>query len=160
MILLRVYACLDDFAAVEREAEAALAAPGLAEPAKLVLVPGAQALARFQAGHLAEAADAARAAERRRGGWDSSQHFFAVDHLRALAGLALERRDLDTAEQLAEQALSISGAPAPAFEFLDAAGPGARSGPPAGRSASALATVEAARRILAGTGSVLLAPGR
>ena len=30
--------------------------------------------------------------------------FFAVDYLRALAGLALERRDLDTAEQLTEQA--------------------------------------------------------
>jgi hypothetical protein len=31
-----------------------------------------------------------------------------VEHLRAQAGLALERRDLDTAERLAEQALSIA----------------------------------------------------
>ena len=53
---------------------------------------------------------------RRRLGFD--QHFFAVDHLRALAGLALERRDLDTAERLAEQALSITERRRPIFEFL------------------------------------------
>ena len=47
-----------------------------------------------------------------------SQHFFAVDYLRALAGLALERRDLYTAEQLTAQALSISSTGGPA------AGPG------------------------------------
>ena len=46
------------------------------------------------------------------------QHFFAVDYLRALAGLALERRDLDTAEHLTEQALSISEQRWPLFEFL------------------------------------------
>ena len=51
-------------------------------------------------------------------GWDSSQHFFAVDHLRALAGLALENRDLDTAEQLTEHALSISEHRRRPFEFL------------------------------------------
>ena len=41
-----------------------------------------------------------------------------MDYLRALAGLALERRDLDTAEQLTEQALSIAERRRPAFEFL------------------------------------------
>src|SRR5512140_3827938 len=64
---------------------------------------GAQPLAWFEAGYLADAAGAADAEARRRG---FGQHFFAIEHLRALAGLALERRDLGTAEQLTEQALS------------------------------------------------------
>ena len=42
MMLLRAYACLEDYEAVEREAAAALAGPALAEPVKLVLVPGAR----------------------------------------------------------------------------------------------------------------------
>ena len=156
LILLRVYNCLEDFQAVEREAAAALAMPELTEPAKLVLVPGARALAWFESGRLAEAADAARAAdaEARRLGFD--QHFFAVDYLRALAGLALERRDLDTAEQLTERALSITERRRPVFEFLallDRAGIWAARG----QVREALATVEAARLVLAGTGSVLLA---
>ena len=45
LILLRVYNCLEDFPAIEREAAAALAMPALAEVARLVLVPGARALA-------------------------------------------------------------------------------------------------------------------
>ena len=156
LILLRVYPCLEDYEAVEREAAAALAIPELAEPARLVLVPGARALAWFEAGRLPEAADAARAAyaDARRLGFD--QHFFAVDSLRALAGLALERRDLDTAEQLTEQALSITERRRPIFEFLallDRAGIWAARG----QVREALATVEAARLVLAGTGSVLLA---
>ena len=79
-----------------------------------------------------------------------------MDYLRALAGLALERRDLDTAEQLTEQALSISERGRPAFEFLallDRAGIWAARG----QVRDALATVEAARLVLAGTRSVLLA---
>ena len=82
------------------------------------MVPGAQALAWWEAGRLAQAAEAARAAEAqsRRLGFD--RHFFAWDYLRALAGLALERRDLDTAEQLTEQALSVSEGRRPSFEFL------------------------------------------
>ena len=156
LILLRVYTCLEDFKAVEREAAAALAMPGLTEPAKLVLVPSAQALAWFEAGRLAEAADAARAAaaEAQRLGFD--QHFFAVDYLRVLAGLALEQRDLDTAEQLTEQALSITERRRPLFEFLallDRAGIWAARG----QVREALATVKAARHVLAGTRSVLLA---
>ncbi len=63
MELLRVHTWLEDFQAVEREAAAALAAPELTEPVKLVMVPGARALALFECGRLAEAADAARAAE-------------------------------------------------------------------------------------------------
>jgi LuxR family maltose regulon positive regulatory protein len=156
LILLRVYPCLEDFQAVESEAAAALAMPELSEPARLVLVPSAQALAWFDAGRLAEAAGAAMAAEAdsRRLGFD--QHFFAVDYLRVLAGLALERRDLDTAEQLTERALSIAERRRPIFEFLtllDRAGIWAARG----RVHEALATVDAARVVLAGTGSALLA---
>ncbi|MGO8981168.1 MAG: hypothetical protein ACLQER_18100, partial [Streptosporangiaceae bacterium] len=156
LILLRVYPCLEDVQAVEREAAAALAMPELSEPARLVLVPGAQALAWFESGRLAEAASAARAAEAdaRRLGFD--QHFFAVDYLRVLAGLALERRDLDTAEQLTERALSITERRRPIFEFLtllDRAGIWATRG----QVRDALATIEAARLVLAGTGPVLLA---
>ncbi len=156
LILLRVYPCLEDYEAVEREAAAALAIPELAEPARLVLVPGARALAWLEAGRLAEAANAARAAyaDAQRLGFD--QHFFAVDSLRALAGVALERRDLDTAEQLTEQVLSITEQRRPSFEFLallDRAGIWAARG----QVREALATVEAARLVLAGTGLVLLA---
>ena len=156
LILLRVYPCLEDFRAVDREAAAALAMPELSEPARLVLVPSAQALAWFEAGRLAEAASAAMAAEAdaRRLGFD--QHFFAVDYLRVLAGLALERRDLGAAEQLTEQVLSITERRLPIFEFLallDRAGIWAA----AGRVRDALATVEAARLVLAGTGPVLQA---
>ena len=74
------------------------------------------------------------------------------------AGLALERRDLDTAEQLTEQALSISERGRPAFEFLallDRAGIWAARG----QVRDALATLEAARLVLAGAGPVLRARG-
>ena len=156
LILQRVYNCLEDFPAVEREAATALAMPGLTEPVKRVMVPGARALAWFASGRLAEAAEAAGGAqaEARRLGFD--HHFFAVDHLRVLAGLAVERRDLDAAEQLAEHAVSITERRRPLFEFLalmDRAGIWAARG----QVREALATVEAARLILAGTGSVLLA---
>ena len=156
LILLRVYPCLEDYEAVEREAAAALAISELAEPARLVLVPSARALAWFEAGRLPEAADAAGTAyaDARRLGFD--QHFFAVDSLRVLAGVALEGRDLGTAEQLTEQALSITEQRRPIFEFLallDRAGIWAARG----QAREALATVEAARLLLAGTGLVLLA---
>jgi LuxR family maltose regulon positive regulatory protein len=156
LILLRVYTCLEDFEAIDREANTALAIPALTEPAKLVMVPGALALAWFEQGHLAKAADAARAAEADARRLDFDRHFFAIDHLRALAGLALERRDLDTAEHLTEQALSIAERRRPIFEFLallDRAGVSAARG----QARDALATVEAARHVLAGTRSVLLA---
>ena len=156
LILLRVYPCLDDPGAVEREAAAALSMPALSEPAKLVLVPGALALARLESGHLAEAADAAKAAEAdaRRLGFE--RHFFAVDHLRALAGLALERRDLDAAEHLTEQALSISEGRRPLFEFLTLLDR-ARIWAARGQPREALATIESARLVLAGASSALLA---
>ena len=79
MILLSVYTWLEDYEAADREAAAALAIPGLSEPVKLVSVLGAQALAWFEAGRLAEVADAAGAAGKhaRRLGFD--QHFFVVD---------------------------------------------------------------------------------
>jgi LuxR family transcriptional regulator, maltose regulon positive regulatory protein len=156
MMLLRAHTWLEDLEGVDREAAAALASPELSEPVKLVQVPGAQALAWLESGHLAQAADAARTAaqQARRLGFD--QHFFAVDYLRALAGLALERRDLDTAEQLTEQALSVSEHGRPPFEFLALLD---RAAIWAGRGQvrDALATVEAARPVLApGGGSVLL----
>ena len=157
LILLRVYPCLEDYEAVEREAAAALAIPDLAEPARLVLVPSARAVAWFEAGRLSEAADAARAAYADAQRLGFVQHFFAVDSLRVLAGVALEARDLDTAEQLTEQALSITERRRPSFEFLallDRAGIWAARG----QVREALATVEAARQlVLAGTGLVLLA---
>jgi LuxR family maltose regulon positive regulatory protein len=156
LMLLRVYPCLEDVQAVDCEAAAALATPSIPEPAKLVLVPGAQALTWFQAGRLAEAAAAARAAAAAAGRLGFDQHFFAVDHLRALAGLALEQRDLDTAEQITEQVLSISERRRPLFEFLallDRAGIWAARG----QVREALATIDAARQVLAGATPVLLA---
>jgi LuxR family transcriptional regulator, maltose regulon positive regulatory protein len=156
LILVRAYRLLEDFEAVDREVAAALAIPSLGEPARLVAVRGAQALAWFDAGRLAQAADAARAAEAdaRRLGFE--QHFFAVDYLRVLAGGALERRDLDTAEQFTERALSVSERGRPVYEFLDLLD---RAGIWAARGQvhDALATVDAARLVLPGTGSVLLA---
>jgi LuxR family maltose regulon positive regulatory protein len=156
LILLRVYPCLDDFPAVEREAEAALALPGLPEPARLILVPSAQALGRFLAGHLTEAARAARAAEweARRLGFD--RHFFAVDYLRVLAGLALERRDLSTAERLAERSIAIAEAGRPIFEFLTLLDR-ARIWAARGKIRDALTTVAAARRVLAEPSAALRA---
>ncbi len=156
LMLLRVYPCLEDIQAVECEAALALATPSIPEPAKLVLVPGAQAVTWLQAGLLAQAAAAAQdaAAAGRRLGFD--QHFFAVDHLRALAGLALEQRDLDTAEQITEQVLSISERRRPLFEFLallDRAGIWAARG----QVREALATIDAARHVLPGASPVLLA---
>jgi LuxR family transcriptional regulator, maltose regulon positive regulatory protein len=73
-----------------------------------------------------------------------------------LAGLALERGDLDTAEHLTEQALSIAERKRPVFEFLallDRAGVSAAHG----QIRDALAIVGTARRVLAGTRSALLA---
>ena len=156
MELLRVHTWLEDLQAVEREAATALAAPELTEPVKLVLVPGARALALQEYGRLAEAADAARAAEAeaRRLGFD--HHFWSVDYRRALAGLALELRDLDTAEQLTEQVLSISERRRPPFEFL-ALLDRATIWATRGQRRDALAAIEAARLALPGAGSALRA---
>ena len=156
MILLRVYTWLEDFEAVDREAAVARAIPSLAEPARLVMVRGAQVLAWFDAGHIAQAAEAARAvdADARRLGFE--QHYFAVDYLRVLAGAALERRDLNAAERLTERALSVAERGRPSLEFL-ALLDRAQIWAARGQVHDALATVEAARLVLAGTGSVLLA---
>ncbi len=156
LILLRAYTWLEDPAGVDREAATALASPALSEPVKLVQVPGAQALAWLESGHLAQAADAARAAAQQARRLGFGQHFFSVDHLRALAGLALEKRDFDAAEQLTEQALSVSEHGRPPFEFLALLD---RAAIWAGRGQvrDALATVGSARLILPGTASVLMA---
>jgi LuxR family transcriptional regulator, maltose regulon positive regulatory protein len=155
-ILLRTYTWLEDYEGVEREAAAALAAPELAGPVQLIQVPGAQALAWFESGHLVQAAAAARAAETEARRLGFSQHFFAVDYLRALAGLALEQRDLDTAEQLTEQALTISEHRRVPFEFL-AMLDRARIWAARGQVRDALATIETTRPLLARTASVLQA---
>jgi ATP/maltotriose-dependent transcriptional regulator MalT len=72
-----------------------------------------------------------------------------------LAGLALERRDLDTAEHLTEQALSIAERRRPASEFL-ALLDRAQVWAARGQVGGALATIETARLMLSGTKSVLL----
>ncbi len=156
LILLRAYTWLEDFEAVDREVATALAMPSLAAAARLVDVRGAQAIARFDAGHPAEAAELATAADAAAARLGFKQHPFAVDYLRALAGAALERRDLGTAEHLTERALAISERFRPVFEFLAlldrAAIWAARA-----QIRDALASVEAARLVLAGTKSELLA---
>jgi len=156
LVMMRLYASLADVKAVEREVDAALASSVLTEPARLVLLPGTQALAWFEAGHLADASAAAGAADAEAGRLGFGQHFFAVDYLRTLAGLALERRDLDTAERLTEQAISITERRRPIFEFLallDRAAVWAARG----QISQALATVDSARAVLSGTRSPLLA---
>src|SRR6516225_8449089 len=156
LTMARVYACLGNVKAVARETDAALAASGLTEPGKLVELPGAQALACFEAGHLAAAAGAAETAAAAAARLGFERHFFVVDHLRALAGLALERREIDTAERLTEQTLSITEHRRPIFEFLallDRAAIWAARG----QAHEALASVDSAREILPGTKSVLLA---
>ena len=156
LVLVRVYTCLDDFAAAEVEAAAALAPPDAAESVTLVMVPGARALARFQAGHLAEAADAAGGAEASAQRLGFSQHFFAVDHLRVLSGLALERRDLDAAEHLTERVLSITEQRRPLFEFL-ALLDRAQIWAARGHVRDALTTVGAARQVVPEASAALLA---
>jgi LuxR family transcriptional regulator, maltose regulon positive regulatory protein len=153
-ILLRAYSYLEDFDTVDREAAAALAMPSLPEPFKLVLVRGAQAFAWFAAGRLADAADAARAAEANARRLGFEQHPWAVDHLRALAGAALESRDLDAAERLTERALSISERGRRVFEFLVLLDRAEIWGT-RGQVRDALASVEAARAALPAATSVL-----
>jgi len=156
LILIRVYSCLDDFPAVEREAATALAAPEVSEPVKLVMVPGALALAQFESGRLIEAADTARAADADARRLGFGQHFFATDILRVLSGLALERRDLDTAERLTEQVLSITEQRRPLFEFM-ALLDRAQIWAARGQIHDALTTVEAARQAMTGGSQALLA---
>ena len=155
LILIRVYNCLDDFPAAERETATALAAPGVAESVKLVIVPGARALALFEAGYLAEAADVAGAVDADAQRLGFSQHFFAVDHLRVLSGLALERRDLDTAEHLTERVLSITEQRRPLFEFL-ALLDRAQIWAARGQVRDALTTVGSARQVLTSAASPAL----
>jgi len=156
LILIRVYTCLDDFPAAEREAATALAASTVPEPVRLLVVPGSRALAWFKAGRLAEAGHAARAADADARRLGFSQHFFAVDYLRVLSGLALERRDLDTAEHLTERVLSITEQRRPLFEFL-ALLDRAQIWAARGQVRDALTTVEAARQVVTGASLALLA---
>jgi LuxR family transcriptional regulator, maltose regulon positive regulatory protein len=156
LTLLRVHACLQDTEAAEREADAVLALPTATEPVKAIVVPSARAWAWFEAGRLADADAAARTAAAAAKRLGFGQHLFAVDYLRVQAGLALERRDLDTAERLTEQHLSIAEHRRPIFEYLallDRAAVWAARG----QHREALATVTAARGTLPATPSPLLA---
>ena len=155
LTLMDVYSCLEDFPAVEREAAAALSIPQLPEAARLILVPGGLALARWEAGRLTEAAEAAEAAKAAAQRLGFEQHFFALNYLRVLAGLALERGDLVTAERAAEQALSTAEQRRPISEFLillDLAEIWAARG----QIREALAGIEAARDVLPGAAPPLL----
>ncbi len=156
LVLIRVYNSLGDYAAAERQAAAALAAPDAAESVKAVLVPGARALASYELGNLDESAEAAKSADSgaQRLGFD--QHFFAVDHLRALSGLAAERRDFDAAERYTERVLSIAEQRRPLFEFL-ALLDRARIWAARGLVRDALATIETARKVASQASAVLLA---
>jgi LuxR family maltose regulon positive regulatory protein len=156
LLLMDVYNCLEDFPAVEREATAALAVPTFTDVVRQVVVPGARALAWFEAGRLAEAAEAAEAADAQARHLGFSEHFFAVDHLRALAGIALEQRDLDAAERLIERVLAIIEQRRPLLEFLALLD---RSAIWAARGEvrDALTTVAAARSVLDRPPPVLLA---
>jgi LuxR family transcriptional regulator, maltose regulon positive regulatory protein len=147
LVLLRIYTWLEQLDGVEHEAAVALTMPAVPEAVTRVLVPGARALAWFQFGRLAEAADAARTAQATARSLGFDRHFFAVDYLRTLAGFALERRDLDTAERLTEQALSIAERRRPCFEFLallDRAGIWATRG----QVRTALTTIASARAVI------------
>jgi LuxR family transcriptional regulator, maltose regulon positive regulatory protein len=152
-ILLRAYMLCEDLQAVEREAAAVDLMP---EPARLVMVSGARARAWFEAGHLAQSAEMAgtAAAEARRLGFD--RHYFAWDYQRTLAGLALERRDFDAAEQLIEQALLVCERGRPPFLFL-ALLDRAEIWATLGQVRDALTTIGEARRMLPEAGSVVLA---
>ena len=156
MLLMDVYNCLEDFPAVEREAAAALEVPTFSEVVSQVVVPGARARAWFEAGRLAQAAEAAQAADVQARRLGFGEHFFAVDHLRVLAGLALEQRDLDAAERLIERVLAIIEQRRPLLEFLallDRSAIWAARG----QVRDALTTVEAARSVLDTSPPTLLA---
>src|SRR5262249_29786547 len=62
LTLLRVSAYLQDYDAVDREARATEARSGLAEPVKVVMLPGLEAQARVDEGRLEEAAALAEVA--------------------------------------------------------------------------------------------------
>jgi LuxR family transcriptional regulator, maltose regulon positive regulatory protein len=156
LVLIRIYTSLGDYAAAERQAAAALAAPDPAESVKAVLVPGARALAMYELGHLAESEKSARIADSGAERLEFTQHFFAVDHLRALAGLATERRDFDAAESLIERVLSITERRRPVFEFL-ALLDRARIWAARGQVRDALTSIEAARQVASQASVVLLA---
>jgi LuxR family transcriptional regulator, maltose regulon positive regulatory protein len=154
LILVHAYTLLEDLESVTREAAVALAMPEVTEPVERVMVPGAMALAWFQSGRLGKAADAAGAAGADAGRLGFGQHVFAVAHVRTLAGLALERRDLDTAESLTEQALAAARRRWPAFEFLTLLDR-AQILLARGQYRDALPAIDQARQALAGPPSVL-----
>src|SRR6201989_3202872 len=121
-----------------------------------VVVPGWLGRAMCESGLRVEAADTARAADADARRLGFSQHFFATDILRTLSGLALERRDLDTAERITEHVLSITEQRRPLFEFL-ALLDRARIWAARGQIRDALTTIEAAREVMSGASTALKA---
>lgn len=156
LTLLRVYAWLEDYEAVDCEVSAALAMPDLPEPVKRVMVPGLLAWAQLRAGRLAEAAETAAGAELEARRLGVADHVIATDHLRAMAGLAWERGDLDRAEYLTEQVLSISRRRSPLLEY-EATLDRAVIMLTRGEIREALTAVETARKILTAPGPALVA---
>ena len=133
-----------------------LATPALGEPIKQIVVPGTQALAWSEAGHLAQAAEAAQAAERRRGGWDSASTSSPWITCVRWPVWRWSGASSTPPSSSPSRRCRYRSAGGPAFEFLallDRAAIWAARG----QVRSALAAVEAARPILAGTGSELLA---
>lgn len=154
-VLLRAYAYLGDYEAVEREASRAAATPEIAQPVILAAARSAQAIARLEFGLIGGAEEAAVAADEVATRLGLGQHYFAADYLRTLAGLALERRDFDEAEQLNGRALAISARRRPSAEYLALLDRAAiREGQ--GQVHEALAIVENARHVLADWNGVLL----
>jgi LuxR family transcriptional regulator, maltose regulon positive regulatory protein len=155
-LVVHLHAARGDTEGTEREARRAMATPQLGEPVKRVALPGLLAVTRLEAGYLDEATEAAQSAERAAERLGFSEHYFAVGHLRARAGLALERRDFESAEMLAEKALSISERGRPFLEFL-ALLDRAKIWAARGDNRDALDSLTAARRVLGGPASPMLA---
>ena len=135
LILLRVYNCLEDFQAIEREAAAALALPALTEPAKLVLVPGARALAWFSPATWPKPPTPPGPPRRRPGGWDSASISSPwTTCARWPAWRWSGGTSTPPSSSPSERCRSPSGGGPSSSSSRCSTGP--RSGPPAGRSAT------------------------
>jgi LuxR family transcriptional regulator, maltose regulon positive regulatory protein len=111
------HAYMGDFMATSQLADA-LAVLEPREPPREMLYPGAKSLAALYEGELGAAEALARAAQVAVSRLGFRRHYFSYHSERALALLALERRDLSTAAALTERALDIFVAGRPLFDFL------------------------------------------
>ena len=139
-----------------RQLAKALAAAKVSAPLTEVLCPGVISQAALIEGDLQEAgtlADSTLAAAHR---LHFDRHFFNFHAIRTTALLALERRDLAAAAELAERALAMVGGARPAFNYL-AQLDRARIWAADGNLDEALSSLPAARSALKSDHSVLLA---